>query len=212
MNRFHIIRTVVPVSLLLMGGCSFGPGTVEPPNIDAASVAAAAIEKYDTDRDKNISKEECRACPSLNGSFELYDSNGDAMLSPGEIEKRLQAMLNLKIGRMPCICIVYVGGRPLVGARVELVPESFLDGAVQSGGGVTNGRGVAKPDTVNAPPGLPGVEFGLYRVRITHDDVKIPAKYNTETELGFELSPIERDRDTAIFRLKLNSGGSECER
>ena len=52
----------------------------------------------------------------------------------------------------------------------------------------------------------PEIELGIYRVGITHDDVETPAKYNTETELGFELSPIEFDRDTADFCLKLNSG------
>ncbi len=203
MNLFHMIRTVVPVALLLMSGCRFGPARVDVPGIDAASAAAAAIGEYDADRDDNISQEECRACPSLNGSFELYDANSDSVLSRDEIETRLQKMLSSGIGRMPCMIIVHAGGRPLVGARVELVPESFLGGALQSGSGVTNDRGIAKPVTINAPPGLPGIEFGLYRVRITHDDVQIPAKYNTETELGFELSPIERDRDTAEFRLKL---------
>ena len=74
---------------------------------------------------------------------------------------------------------------------------------MQPGEGVTNDRGVAKPVTVGAPPGLPGIEFGQYRVQITHDRLKIPARYNEATELGFELSPLERKRDTFTFRLKL---------
>jgi hypothetical protein len=89
------------------------------------------------------------------------------------------------------------------GAKVRVVPEPFLDGAIQPGEGVTNDRGVAKPVTVDAPPGLPGIELGLYRVQITHDSQKIPDRYNSKTELGFELSPLERNRDTFEFRLKL---------
>ena len=75
--------------------------------------------------------------------------------------------------------------------------------AIQPGDGVTNHRGIAKPVTIDAPPGLPGIEFGLYRVEITHDSLKIPARYNSNSELGFELSPLERNRDTFEFRLKL---------
>jgi len=138
------------------------------------------------------------------GSFELYDANSDGVLSRDEIETGLQEMLSSGIGQMPCICIL-----SMLAVACLLQPEYFLGGAIQSGSGVTNDRGIAKSVTINAPP---GIELGLCRARITHDDVEIPAKYNTETELGFELSPIERDRDTAIFRLKLNSGGSECER
>jgi hypothetical protein len=40
-------------------------------------------------------------------------------------------------------------------------------------------------------------------VQITHDGQRIPDRYNTKTELGFELSPLERNRDTFEFRLKL---------
>ena len=61
---------------------------------------------------------------------------------------------------------------------------------------MTNHRGIAKPVTIDAPPGLPGIEFGLYRVQITHDSRGIPSRYNSKTELGFELSPLERNRDT----------------
>ena len=80
-ESFYIICVVVSLILFVTYGWPhFGPGSVESTNIDAASVAAEAIDKYDTDRDKNISKEECRTCPSLNGSFELYDSDGDGVL------------------------------------------------------------------------------------------------------------------------------------
>ena len=88
---------------------------------------------------------------------------------------------------------------------MELVPESFLGDTLQPGEGTTNDRGMAKPVTVGAPAGLPGVEFGIYRVRITHPEIDIPARYNLETELGLELSPLERDRDTTEFHLKLPS-------
>lgn len=198
------LRCFVPVAIFVCG-CSFGPSRVEVPQLDPAGVASAAVEQYDSDNDGNVSLSESAACPGLAGSFKLYDANQDNQISPTEIQSRLEAMIGSGIGRMPCMVVVYAGdsNRPIEGAKVRVVPESFLGGAMQPGEGVTNDRGVAKPVTVGAPPGLPGIEFGQYRVQITHDSLKIPARYNEATELGFELSPLERNRDTFTFRLKL---------
>jgi hypothetical protein len=178
---------------------------VDVPQIDPAGAASAAVEQYDADKDQNISQSESAACPGLAGSFQLYDADKNGLLSKAEIQSRLEAMLGSGIGRMPCMLVVYAGDSdaPIEGARVRVVPEPFLAEAIQPGEGVTNHRGIAKPVTVDAPPGLPGIEFGLYRVQITHDSLKIAAQYNTTTELGFELSPLERNRDTFEFRLKL---------
>jgi hypothetical protein len=198
-------QTSWAVAVMLVCGCSFRPSRVEVPQIDPAGAASAAIEQYDSDKDQNISQSESAACPALAGSFKLYDANQNGLVSKAEIESRLQAMLGTAIGRMPCMVVVYAGDgdRPMEGAKVRVVPEPFLARAIQPGDGVTNDRGIAKPVTIDAPPGLPGIEFGLYRVQITHDRLEIPARHNTETELGFELSPLERNRDTFEFRLKL---------
>jgi hypothetical protein len=196
--RFGVLAVIV------VCGCSFGPGRVEVPELDAAAAASAAIEEYDSDKDQSISQSESSACPGIAGSFKFYDANQDGLVSQAEIQSRLEAMLGAGIGRMPCMCVVYGDSdRPIEGATVRVVPEAFLGGAIQPGEGVTNHRGIAKPVTIDAPPGLPGIELGLYRVEITHDILKIPARYNTATELGFELSPLERNRDTFEFRLKL---------
>jgi hypothetical protein len=205
MSRCGLFHRCCILSGLLLCGCSFGPSRVEVPELDPAGAASAAVEQYDADKDQNISQSESAACPGLAGSFKLYDANQDGQVSTAEIQSRLEAMLGSGIGRMPCMVVVYAGdsNRPIEGAKVRVVPESFLGGAMQPGEGVTNDRGIAKPVTVGAPPGLPGIEFGLYRVQVTHDSQKIPARYNTATELGFELSPLERNRDRFEFRLKL---------
>lgn len=205
MSRFWLFRRCCVLSGVLVCGCSFGPSRVEVPQLDPVGAAAAAVEQYDSDKDQNISQSESAACPGLAGSFKFYDANQDGQVSQAEIQSRLEAMLASGIGRMPCMVVVYAGdsNRPIEGAKVRVVPESILGDAIQPGEGVTNDRGVAKPVTVDAPPGLPGIEFGLYRVHITHDSQKIPARYNESTELGFELSPLERNRDRFEFRLKL---------
>jgi hypothetical protein len=200
----HLLRFGFLAGVLVCG-CSFGPSRVDVPQIDAAQAAAAAVEQYDSDKDQNISQSESATFPALAGSFKLYDTNRDGLISKAEIESRLTAMLGSGIGRMPCMVVVFAGDsdRRIEGAKVRVVPESFLEGAIQPGEGMTNHNGIAKPVTVDAPPGLPGIEFGMYRVEITHDSQTIPARYNSKTELGFELSPLERNRDTFEFRLKL---------
>ena len=38
--------------------------------------------------------------------------------------------------------------------------------------------------------GLRGVQFGMYRVKITHPSRSIPPKYTNGTELGCEIFPL----------------------
>ena len=33
------------------------------------------------------------------------------------------------------------------------------------------------------------IQYGTFKVRITHPTIKIPAKYNTDTTLGYETIP-----------------------
>ena len=40
------------------------------------------------------------------------------------------------------------------------------------------------------------MQLGYYRIEVTSDNKKIPAKYNTETTLGLEVSPISDDADS----------------
>src|SRR5262245_46272774 len=110
----QLLRFGVP-SAILVCGCSFGPNRVEVPRIDPAQAASAAVEKYDSDNDQNISESEALACPALTGSFKLYDANHDGLVSKAELESRLTAMLSTGIGRMPCMCVVYDGdsNRPI---------------------------------------------------------------------------------------------------
>ena len=81
--------------------------------------------------------------------------------------------------------------QPLAGATVKFVPEEFLGNEIQPSEGVTGEDGYAylsvKVDP-NDPEAVQGVHCGLYRVEITKQGVKIPAKYNTETILGQEVS------------------------
>ena len=47
--------------------------------------------------------------------------------------------------------------------------------------------------------GLVGVQLATYRVEITHPEITIPAKYNTNTTLGYDSQP---GQPSVIFNLK----------
>jgi hypothetical protein len=64
-----------------------------------------------------------------------------------------------------------------------------------------SGRAILQAEAENLPKGVPGVRFGLYKVRIAHPDREIPTRYGAETVLGFEVSPLERTGDSKEFRL-----------
>ena len=81
----------------------------------------------------------------------------------------------------------------MAGAEVELQPVEFLEAALKSGSGITSERGRADisvseedlPETHKSRRMMPP---GLYTVRITHPSVKLSPRFNTETELGCEVS------------------------
>jgi hypothetical protein len=89
-------------------------------------------------------------------------------------------------------CSVYLDGSPLAGATVKFVPEKFLGEEIQTAEGITDQSGTASLSipTEDLPKELrrvPAMRAGIYRVEITHPTKKIPPKYNTETELGFDF-------------------------
>ena len=59
------------------------------------------------------------------------------------------------------------------------------------------------PKSTNGRP-IAGVKGGTYKVQITHPTKKIPAKYNTATELGEEMAYDVNPND-ALIRLSLTS-------
>lgn len=187
----------------MFAGCG-GPDRIEPPSIDSKAAGAAAIEAYDQDRDGGLSREECTRCPGLaDEAFGRYDADGDGRITGQEIAARLQTMLDKRIGLVPAWCTVTLDGAPLAGAVVQLEPEVFLEGTLGEARGTTGVRGTAQLDSLAAEGDetLPGTPPGIYRVRITHPEIDLPARYNDETTLGMEVAPMEQGADNKTFRL-----------
>jgi hypothetical protein len=87
-------------------------------------------------------------------------------------------------------------GRPLAGAKVQLVPEFFLEGVVEPASGEAYVDGVVMPMITGMD--IPGMRVGYYRVVVDSPNFKIPAKYGSAetTPLGVEVSPVSEDAAT----------------
>lgn len=177
-----------------VSGCNRGPARIYPPEIDAAKAAVAALEQLDSDGDQLLSIDELAACPAIRDAVERYDKNGDKQISGDEIAKRLGELSRGGLTGMYSLMFrVLVDGAPLPGAKVELIPEDFLGGAVQPARGVSSQRGLVRPATEGAAAEndgrrLPGVQPGIFRIAITGPTDEITERYGSGEELGLEVS------------------------
>ena len=177
-----------------LSGCSRGPSRVTPPQIDPERAATEAIRLYDTDKDGSLNAAEMAKCPGMLAEIKSYDRDGNGLVSREEIAARIKDLRSHGVGLTRLNCDVTVNGRGLKDATVEFEPEPYLGDEIQAAKGVTDADGVAQmaipDDKLPADQqGLKAIHYGTYKVRITHPKTKLPAKYNTETTLGYESRP-----------------------
>ncbi|MEM8680687.1 MAG: hypothetical protein AAGF97_15165, partial [Planctomycetota bacterium] len=115
----------------------------------------------------------------------------DGEVSKAELDQRFEAWADLKSALNAVRAQVLLNGKPLAGATVNFEPAFQFEGQIKPASGVTDDFGVAviaiaDEDLPKVQHGLKGVHTGTYLVRITHPDKDIPAKYNSETTLGYE--------------------------
>jgi hypothetical protein len=167
--------------------CSRGPATVKPPEIDPAAAAKAAIAQYDKNGDGALSAREVETSAL---SLERWDGDTNGSISQDEIARRLKRYVDHGTGMQGLSCTVRRAGHPLADAQVTLEPEEFLGGAVHPAYGTTGSDGHAQlsvAEEFRLRPDVIAVEVGLYKVKITHQQVAI----REVSPPAFELSPFE---------------------
>jgi hypothetical protein len=152
------------------------------------------MEIYDSNRDGFVADAELDKAPGLKAAIKNFDADRDGKVSEQEIAARVTAWEKMNIGLMSFGCEVTLDGAPLSGATITFDPEPFLKGVIQEASDVTTLGGTATPtipkDKRPATDTPPGIQIGLYKVKITAGEGSgsIPAKYNSDTILGQEVS------------------------
>jgi hypothetical protein len=193
------------LTLALSVGCDRPPSRVQTAPISPSGAGSKAMELFDTNKDGKISGAELDKAPGLKASLPLLGTDKDKGVTAKQISDRAQKWLDSLVGRMPFTVSVYHNGNPLAGATIKLVPEKFLSEYLTvTPVGKTNetGRASVTLPTTPGPDGDPvGMSPGMYRVEITKDGETIPAKYNTETTIGQEVS---QDNQEIMLGIKYN--------
>jgi hypothetical protein len=161
------------------------------------------LEKLDTNADAVIDNEELLEAPGLASGARRIDKDGNGKLSRDELEARFTLYRDRHLGLVSQEFRVTHNGRPLVGAAVRLVPEFFLTDSIEPATGTTIIQGLLQPTIPDQPLAL--MRVGYYRVEVTSPNVELPAKFNTATTLGVEVSPLAGDRsasDTIEIQLR----------
>jgi hypothetical protein len=191
-SRNAIAGNIASILCLMAVLATMGCGGVDSYLVDPDEASAAALEQYDKNGDGQLDEAELKACPALLGALGAYDETNDKKLSKEEIAAQIDYMYQRGSGLVSIDCLVTLDGAPLSGATVKFIPEKFLGDEIKPAEGITNSGGNASMSIAadELPKELRRHSFmrtGIYRVEITHPTRKIPAKYKTNTELGFEF-------------------------
>jgi hypothetical protein len=191
-NGYSFCQRGIAVTCVIALVASVGCSRVKEYRVDPVAASKAAMEQYDKNGDGVLDETELKACPALRRELRAYDESKDKKLSADEIAAQIKDMYGQGPGMIALGCSVSLDGTALSGATVRFIPEPFLGPEIKEAKGVTNVNGTASMGI--APEELPKelrrhslMRVGIYRVEITHPTKKIPPKYNTETELGFEF-------------------------
>ena len=195
MKTSRIFAVFVCLTACSIGGCTRRPKILTPAVLDPHAAAVEALSEFDANGDGRIAGPELRNCPGLAAALPTTDRDKDGALTLDEVAARLGQYVETQSALLACRCVVTLDGRPLSGANVELVPEPFLEPIIEHARGTTDGNGRVDPkaefeDAELKEQRLVGVRPGMYRIKISRQNSSgeelIPARYNTETELGLE--------------------------
>jgi hypothetical protein len=193
----------VAAVMVLLVGCGRFAKSPGKPALSPEKSAEQAMQEYDSDGNGSISVEEAAASPGLTAAFEKIDKSADGELSAQEIVDRINYYKNATSWVINGQIRIIHKRRPLVGATVTFEPEPFLGPSFKVCSGVTDDRGEA---FIKGDDALPGIYLGFYRVKVNKEvngKEILPAKYNEETELGFEANnDVPEIPDMINFELK----------
>jgi EF hand domain-containing protein len=197
------IVALVAASCLLFGCTNSNQPTVRLPALSPDTAGQQALAELDTDKDGFLDAKELEKCPSLKSALSFVDRDGDGKISAKEIADRLRFYQERKVAIIDVSCQVMMDTSVIAGATVTFTPEKWMGPDVKPATGVSDDTGLVSLKIESES--LPGVNCGFYRVTVSKKDAQgkeaVPARYNTQTTLGFEVAPDMRDTN---FLIKLS--------
>jgi hypothetical protein len=194
-TRSSIHRSTAILLIVFLGGCSGGPSAIPLPSFDADEAAEKAMALYDTNGDGYVAGEELENAAGLKAAMRNLDADKDEKVSAEEIAERVRVWDSSEIGMMMFDSVCLMDGRPLAAAQITFDPDEFLGEVLQAAVDVTdlggNARARIPKENRPTPETPPGMQAGIYKVRVSKivgGKETIPARYNTETILGQEVS------------------------
>ncbi len=192
MNMLRRIPKLL-MSLCVLSGCGgrVADEQIQIPKVVPQAAGAQAVSEFDTNGNGAIDGPEWQQQPALKTSLKAADSDGDGQLTAGEIADRVAFYRRMGVGLMQVVCVITCDGQPLSGATVRLIPEKFLGSEIKPAEGTSDARGYVQLRT--AGYNRSGVHCGFMRITVSKLDAQgietLPARYNAQTELGYEVSP-----------------------
>ena len=196
------------ILLVALIGCGSAPtGGISA--LDPELAAQAAIDEFDRNQDGVLSKPELNGCRGILSAWNRFDTDRSNDISLAEVAARITTIQSLPRTNMFASCQIFMDGKPLPDAVIRLQPAEYQLGAVRPAIGKTavNGSCVLLFDDesqTEAERANLGIDSGIYRVEITHASLAIPAKYNSQSELGIELA-LDAGRNAEVVTFQLSS-------
>ena len=185
------------LAILVLAGCIQRTPSVALPSYSADKISSAAIVALDTNHDNMLDAEELEKAPGLKAALKNIDEDKDGRISAAEIESRIDAYAKAKVGLRNETYSFTLNGEPLADAHIVFTPEPFFGDSIRQGEGRTDKTGsTALKIEGNS---ILGMTCGMYQISVSKKNASgketIPAKYNTETTLGYEFPPKEFSSD-----------------
>jgi hypothetical protein len=201
MHVRHKIQNLMYLTLPIMSGCLGSQPRLNAPKIDSGA-AAAAVSKYDANTDGAIAGDELNKVPALKATLKRVDKNGDGKITADEVAERIATWQKSGIGLTRAVAWVRQGGQPVANVEVTFVPEEFLGPNLKPAHGITDSSGAAHV-RISDKPDERGIPLGYFRVQLskkgTDGKESLPARFNTETEFGAEITPEDPALDRISF-------------
>lgn len=199
-----LLFAVVTVPTMVIG-CGLSSSEKFPSaNLDGAEIASKVMETYDSDGNGELSKSEINAYSALKimlaadafTPMVLLDPDKNGTVTLQELTDKLTGCFEHKRGSPTCA--VFYKNRPMPRAIVRLVPEPFM-GDIGAAEGETNEDGAC---SFTNDDGFMGGKPGFYRVEITHPEINVASRYNTESTLSLVIDTTNPYSKPFEFKLK----------